>query len=114
VQHCAIAAFVLHLIQVSIQISFFHPTWGELAAPPVKRLRQMEAFRIVMPLNFLQTYAGGAASSPHFVKSAKHLFVGGARHVCAGGRLFRRHSAGTTGALRFFNAFTIGLIKNEN
>jgi hypothetical protein len=25
----------------------------------------------------------------------------------AGGRRFRRHSAGTTGALRFFNAFAI-------
>jgi hypothetical protein len=36
-----------------IQFSFSHPKWGELAAPPVKRQRQMEAFRIVLPLNFL-------------------------------------------------------------
>jgi hypothetical protein len=48
------------------QDEFDAPKWGELAAPPVKRLRQMEAFRIVMPLDFHYPCAGGAASSPHF------------------------------------------------
>jgi hypothetical protein len=33
----------------------------------------MEAFRIVMPLDFLQPCAGGAASSPHFIKHRKTL-----------------------------------------
>jgi hypothetical protein len=73
-----------HGIQFSIQVSFSHPKRGKLAALPVKRLRQMEAFSIVLPLNFLQPCAGGAASSPHFIKPAKHCL---------------------------FNAFAIGLIK---
>jgi hypothetical protein len=46
---------------------------GELAAPPVKKLWQMEAFRIILPLNFHQPSAGGAASSPHFIKRRKIL-----------------------------------------
>ena len=48
------------------------PKWGELAAPPMKRLRQMEAHRIVLPLNFHQPCAGGASSSPPLYKTPKN------------------------------------------